>query len=62
MVPGEGELDLPGLLKVLPADRVYAIEAPLRSQALAGIGPHERLGRCVEATRRLLAEAHPGAR
>ncbi|MDB5726296.1 MAG: Xylose isomerase domain protein barrel [Novosphingobium sp.] len=62
MVPGEGELDLPELLKVLPADRVYAIEVPLRSQALAGIGPHERLGRCVEATRRLLAEAHPGAR
>lgn len=62
MVPGEGELGLPELLKVLPEDRVYAIEAPLRSQALAGIGPHERLGRCVEATRRLLANAHAGAR
>lgn len=61
MVPGEGELGLPELLKVLPEDRVYAIEAPLRSQALAGIGPHERLGRCVEATRRLLANAHAGA-
>lgn len=61
MVPGEGELGLPELLKVLPQDRVYAIEAPLRSQALAGVGPHERLGRCVEATRRLLAEAHAGA-
>lgn len=61
MVPGEGELGLPELLKVLPEDRVYAIEAPLRSQALAGVGPHERLGRCVEATRRLLAEAHDGS-
>lgn len=60
MVPGEGELGLPELLKVLPQDRIYALEVPLRSQALAGSGPHERLGRCVEATRRLLAEAHGG--
>lgn len=57
MVPGEGELGLPELLAVLPRDRVYAIEVPIRSQALAGVGPHERLGRCVEATRRLLADA-----
>jgi sugar phosphate isomerase/epimerase len=61
MVPGEGELDLPALLAVLPADRVYAIEVPLRSEALAGVGPKERLRRCVAATRRLLADAHPGA-
>ncbi|HEX7853450.1 MAG TPA: sugar phosphate isomerase/epimerase [Sphingobium sp.] len=58
MVPGEGGLDLPALLKVLPADRVYALEVPLREQALAGVGPHERLRKCVEATRRLLAQAH----
>ena len=57
MVPGEGELGLRDLFTVLPADRVYAIEVPLRTQAKAGIGPRERLGKCVEATRRLLAEA-----
>lgn len=61
MVPGEGELGLRELLTVLPQDRVYAIEVPQRSAALAGIGPHERLSRCVEATRRLLGEAHPDA-
>jgi sugar phosphate isomerase/epimerase len=61
MVPGEGELGLPELLKALPEDRVYAIEAPLRSLGLAGVSPHERLGRCVEATRRLLADAHAEA-
>jgi sugar phosphate isomerase/epimerase len=60
MVPGEGELGLRELLAVLPQDRVYAIEVPQRSAALSGVGPHERLGRCVEATRRLLGEAHPG--
>ena len=58
MVPGEGELGLPELLAVLPADRVYALEVPLRSEALAGVGPHDRLRKCVEATRRLLAAAH----
>lgn len=61
MVPGEGELDLPALLAVLPADRVYALEVPLRSAALAGEGPRERMGRCVTAARRLLAEAHGDA-
>jgi sugar phosphate isomerase/epimerase len=58
MVPGEGELGLLDLVAVLPADRVYAIEVPLRSEALAGKGPAERLGKCVQAVRRLLAEAH----
>ena len=32
------------------------LEVPLRSQAEAGIGPRERFGRCVEATRGLLAK------
>jgi sugar phosphate isomerase/epimerase len=57
MAPGEGELGLAQLLAVLPADRVYGLELPLRSEAKAGVGPHERLGKCVAAARRLLAEA-----
>jgi len=57
MVPGEGELGLRELFAVLPADRVYAIEVPLRSAAKSGMSARERLGRCVEATRRLLGEA-----
>lgn len=60
MVPGEGELDLPGLLAVLPPDRTYSLELPLRSEAMAGVGPHERLGKCVTAARKLLAQAHGG--
>jgi sugar phosphate isomerase/epimerase len=58
MVPGEGGLNLIPIVAALPADRVYALEVPLRSEALGGKGPHERLGKCVAAARALLAEAH----
>jgi sugar phosphate isomerase/epimerase len=58
MVPGEGELGLRDLVAVLPPDRVYAVEVPLRSEALAGKGPAERLGKCVDAVRRMLADIH----
>jgi len=53
MVPGTGELGVPELLKVLPRDRVFGIEVPLLSEAKAGIGPRERLGKCVDAVRGL---------
>jgi sugar phosphate isomerase/epimerase len=56
MVPGEGGLGLKELVAALPHDRFFSLEVPQRSEALAGKGPHERLGRCVDATRRLLAE------
>jgi sugar phosphate isomerase/epimerase len=55
MVPGTGELPLPEVLAALPGDVVIGLEVPLRSQAQAGLGPHERLGRCVDAARELLA-------
>ncbi|MDE8654535.1 sugar phosphate isomerase/epimerase family protein [Novosphingobium album (ex Liu et al. 2023)] len=58
MVPGEGELGLSAVLAALPADRVFSLEVPLRSEGLAGMGPRERLGKCVEALRALLIEAH----
>lgn len=56
MAPGTGELGLKAVVAALPRDRVFALEIPVRSEADAGIGPHERLGKCVEATRRLFAE------
>lgn len=56
MVPGEGGLGLKEIVAALPHDRVFALEVPLRGAAKAGAGPHERLGKCVEAVRRLLAE------
>jgi sugar phosphate isomerase/epimerase len=54
MVPGTGELPLLELLAVLPDDVVLGLEVPQRSLAEAGVGPHERVARCVEATRKLL--------
>jgi sugar phosphate isomerase/epimerase len=57
MVPGEGEMPLPAYLAALPSGLTISLEVPLSSQAEAGIGPEIRLRRCVEAARRLLAEA-----
>jgi sugar phosphate isomerase/epimerase len=54
-VPGTGELPLPAILAALPRHMVLGLEVPERSQALAGVGPHERLHRCVEGARSLLA-------
>ena len=61
LAPGTGELGLRELIAVLPRDRVYSLEVPLRSEAKAGIGPHERLRKCVEAARNLLIEAELAA-
>jgi sugar phosphate isomerase/epimerase len=55
MAPGTGELPLLGILAALPRDLVVGLEVPLRSEAEAGVGPRERLGRCVDAARALLA-------
>jgi hypothetical protein len=59
MVPGEGELPLFDMLTALPRDRVIGLEVPLRRAAEAGVGPRERLRRCVEAARSLLARLPP---
>ena len=55
MVPGEGELPLGDILAVLPPGRVIGLEVPMRGAAEAGIGPHDRLERCVDGVRRLLS-------
>ena len=55
-VPGTGELPLLDILAAVPADVVIGLEVPNRADAEAGLGPHERLGRCVDAARDLLAQ------
>jgi sugar phosphate isomerase/epimerase len=54
MVPGTGELPLLDILAALPPQLVLGIEVPQRSLADAGVGPYERVARCIEATRNLL--------
>lgn len=57
LVPGTGELDNRDMLAAIPAEVSIGIEVPLWSAAGRGVGPHERLGACVAATRELLAQA-----
>jgi len=54
MVPGEGEMPLREILAVLPLGRVIGLEVPMRGAAEAGMGPEDRLRRCVDGARRLL--------
>jgi sugar phosphate isomerase/epimerase len=56
LVPGEGELPLLDMLAALPRDRIVGLEVPLRSEAEAGVQPHERMGRCLAAARSLMAQ------
>jgi sugar phosphate isomerase/epimerase len=56
MVPGEGELPLRDYLAALPPGLVISLEVPLRAQAEAGMGPKERLTRCLQATKGLLPQ------
>jgi len=55
MVPGTGELPLLDILDALTRHLVIGLEVPLRSEADAGVDPHTRLGRCVDAAAGLLA-------
>lgn len=52
--PGDGDLPLRQFLAHVPDDVVVGLEVPIRSEAEAGIGPRERLERCVEQARALL--------
>lgn len=57
VAPGEGGLGLRDIVAALPGDRTYSLEVPLRGEAEAGIGPRERLAKCVVAARKLLTES-----
>ncbi len=61
MVPGEGELPLADIVAALPRNIVLGLEIPMLREALAGADPRGRIGRCVEATRNLLARLGLGS-
>jgi sugar phosphate isomerase/epimerase len=54
--PGDGDLPLAEFVKLVPREVAIGLEIPIRSEAEAGIGPKERLGRCVTAARRLMED------
>jgi len=54
-LPGEGALPLKGYLGALPADRPLSIEIPMMRLGDT-VSPQERARRCLEASRRLLAD------
>lgn len=53
--PGDGDLPLAAFLRHVPPGVVVGLEVPIRSEAEAGVGPRERLKRCVDQARALLA-------
>lgn len=53
--PGDGDLPLRAFLAAIPADVPIGIEAPIRSEALAGVSDRERLARCLAQARALMA-------
>lgn len=52
--PGDGDLPLAEFLRHVPDGVVVGLEVPIRSEAEAGIGPRERLGRCVAQARAIM--------
>lgn len=54
--PGDGDLPLRRFLQHVPPGVVVGLEVPIRSEAEAGIGPHERLSRCLRQARALMRE------
>ncbi|MBW8752930.1 MAG: sugar phosphate isomerase/epimerase [Sphingomonadales bacterium] len=54
--PGDGDLPLREFLRHVPAGVVVGLEVPIRSEAEAGIGPRERMARCVAQARALMTE------
>lgn len=55
--PGDGDLPLAEFVRLLPDDVPVGLEIPIRSEAQAGIGTHERFARCLEAARSLYSGA-----
>jgi sugar phosphate isomerase/epimerase len=57
LAPGDGELPLLEFLRVLPRQVIVSLEVPQRSLSEAGVGPLQRVGKCVDAARTLLVRA-----
>jgi sugar phosphate isomerase/epimerase len=57
MIPGEGELPLPAVLRALPQDVIVALEVPMLARAEAGVSALERARLAADGARRVMATA-----
>lgn len=57
MIPGEGDAPLVELLAALPQVESVGLEVPMRDLAEQGVGPRERMARCVAGTRKVIARS-----
>jgi sugar phosphate isomerase/epimerase len=55
LFPGDGGVDLPGLLRAMPRDIPLSLEVPMRTLART-VGATERARRALAATKRVLAQ------
>ena len=55
LFPGDGEIDLPGLLRAVPPHIALSVEVPTHTLARS-VGATERARRALAATRRVLAQ------
>ncbi|URW75100.1 sugar phosphate isomerase/epimerase [Sphingomonas donggukensis] len=54
LYPGDGEIDLPALLRALPPGIPVSVEVPDAAAMAAGRSPRDHAARALEATRRVL--------
>ena len=59
LMPGEGEIDLIGLLRTCP-DLPISLEIPADRLRNAGVGAADRASMAIAATRRVLGLAYDG--
>jgi sugar phosphate isomerase/epimerase len=58
LLPGDGKLDLAGILRALPPDLPISVEIPMTRLAQT-VNAEERARRALDATRRLLRQVYP---
>lgn len=56
LIPGDGDAPLHQIMTTLLHVESVGLEIPLRSLAEQGVGPRERMARCVAGARKVLAE------
>jgi len=54
LYPGDGDFPIPAILRAVPRDIPWAVEAPSRSRRMRGLSPLDRAREAMAATRRVI--------